>query len=185
MNDASALRAMKRGDETALEWVIDSYSSYVTTIIRNILDSSMTNADVEEAASDVFLTLWYNSEKVMPGKLKAYLGGIARYKAKEKMRKTNQEIQLDDDIILISDENPERDFAEKEQAQFIRLALLRMPYPEREIFIRHYYYYQTVETVSKEMGINLSTIKTKLRRGRDKLKKVLVEGGYGIEEKDF
>ena len=77
MNDASALRALKRGDEKALEWIIDRYSSYVSTIIGNILGTFMTDADVEEAAGDVFLTLCHNSEKVMPGKLKAYLGGLA------------------------------------------------------------------------------------------------------------
>ena len=181
MNDGSALRALKRGDEKALEWIIDRYSSYVSTIIGNILGTFMTDDDVEEAVSDVFLTLWHNSEKVMPGKLKAYLGGLARNKAKEKMRTANQDIPLDDDMILISDENPEKDFSAKEQARFIRLALLKMPYPDREIFIRHYYYYQTVETLSREMGINLSTVKTKLRRGREKLKEVLLEGGYGVE----
>jgi DNA-directed RNA polymerase specialized sigma24 family protein len=31
------------------------------------------------------------------------------------------------------------------------------------------------------MGINPSTAKTKLRRGREKLKEVLLEGGYGVE----
>lgn len=185
MNDASALRAVKRGDEKALEWIIDRYSSYVSTIIGNILGGSMTDADIEEVASDVFLILWRNSEKVMPGKLKAFLGALARNKAKEKMRKANQNILLDDDLILISDENPERDFSAKEQARFIRLALLKMPYPEREIFIRHYYYYQTVEALSREMGINPSTAKTKLRRGREKLKEVLLEGGYGVEDTDF
>jgi DNA-directed RNA polymerase specialized sigma24 family protein len=51
----------------------------------------MTDADIEEAVSDVFLILWHNSKKVMQGKLKAYLGGLARNKVKEKMRKANQD----------------------------------------------------------------------------------------------
>ena len=181
MNDASALRALKRGDEKALEWIIDRYSAYVGTIIGNILGDFMTTADIEEAVMDVFLILWRNSEKVRQGKLKAYLGGLARNKAKEKLRRAKQDIPLEEDMILISDENPERDFSAKEQARFIRLALAKMPYPDREIFIRHYYYYQTVETLAREMGINPSTAKTKLRRGREKLKELLLEGGYGVE----
>ena len=158
MNDASALRAMKRGEEKALEWIIDRYCAYVSTIIGNILGDFRTDAAVEEAVSDVFFLLWQNSGKVLPGKLKAYLGALARNKARE---------------------------AEKEQARFIRLALLKMPYPDREIFLRHYYYCQTVETLSREMGIPPSTAKTKLRRGREKLREVLLEGGYGVEDTDF
>ena len=181
MNDASALRALKRGEEKALEWIIDRYSAYVGTIIGNILGNFMTTADIEEAVMDVFLLLWRNSEKVRQGKLKAYLGGLARNKAREKLRKAKQDIPLEEDMILISDENPERDFSAKEQARFIRLALAKMPYPDREIFIRHYYYYQTVEALAREMGMNPSTVKTKLRRGREKLKEVLLEGGYGVE----
>ena len=181
MNDASALRALKRGEEKALEWIIDRYSAYVGTIIENILGDFMTTADIEEAAMDVFLILWRNSEKVRQGKLKAYLGGLARNKAREKLRRAKQDIPLEEDMILISDENPERDFSAKEQARFIRLALAKMPYPDREIFIRHYYYYQTVEALAREMGMNPSTVKTKLRRGREKLKEVLLEGGYGVE----
>ena len=181
MNDASALRALKRGEEKALEWIIDRYSAYVGTIIGNILGNFMTTADIEEAVMDVFLLLWRNSEKVRQGKLKAYLGGLARNKAREKMRTAKWDIPLEDDMILISDENPERDFSAKEQARFIRLALAKMPYPDREIFIRHYYYYQTVEALAREMGMNPSTVKTKLRRGREKLKEALLEGGYGVE----
>lgn len=181
MNDASALRALKRKEEKALEWIIDRYSAYVGTIIGNILGDFMTTADIEEAVMDVFLILWRNSEKVRQGKLKAYLGGLARNKAKEKLRKAKWDIPLEDDMILISSENPERDFSAKEQARFIRLALAKMPYPDREIFIRHYYYYQTVEALAREMGMNPSTVKTKLRRGREKLKEVLLEGGYGVE----
>lgn len=181
MNDASALRALKRGEEKALEWIIDRYSAYVGTIIGNILGDFMTTADIEEVVSDVFLLLWRNSEKIRQGKLKAYLGGLARNKAKEKLRTAKQDIPLEEDMILISNENPERDFSAKEQARFIRLALAKMPYPDREIFIRHYYYYQTVEALAREMGMNPSTVKTKLRRGREKLKEALLEGGYGVE----
>lgn len=185
MNEEKALSAIGHKDEAALTWIIDRYAAYVSTIIYNIFGTTMTASDIEEVSSDVFLTLWSNAGKARPDKLKAYLGGIARNKAKEKMRSIGLEVPLDEDLILISDVDLELDFEAREQAKFIRCALLAMQYPDREIFLRHYYYYQTVSQIAKEMGINSSTIKTRLRRGRDKLKEVLREGGYEVGKENF
>ena len=185
MNEKSSLRALKQKDEAALAWMIDRYSAYVSTIIYNIIGSFMTVSDIEEVASDVFLTLWSNAEKVRPGKVKAYLSGIARNKAKEKTREMGYALPLDDDVVIISDIDLERDIEAREQERFIRQAVLAMPHPDREIFLRHYYYCQTVSQISEERGINASTVKTKLRRGREKLKQILREGGYGIGKEDL
>lgn len=182
MDEHRALKELKRKNENALIWFIDRYSAYVGTIIYNIIGSSLPGTDIEEISSDVFFTLWRNADKITPGKVKAYLGGIARNKAKERTRKAGAALPLEGDLLLISSENPEHDFQEREQALFIQKAILAMPHPEREIFIRHYYYCQPVSLIAEELQINLSTVKTKLRRGREKLKEVLTEGGYTIED---
>ena len=54
--------------------------------------------------------------------------------------------------------------------------------PEREIFLRHYYYGQTVAAIGLEMQMNVSTVKSRLSRGRKKLKAILLEGGYCHED---
>lgn len=185
MDEKSALKALKRKDETALAWFIDRYAAYVNTIICNIIGAAMPPSDVEEVASDVFFTLWINAGKVMPGKVKAYLSGIARNKAKERTRKIGQDIPLEDDILLFSSDDPERIFEAREQAAFMKEAMLKMQDPDREIFLRHYYCYQPVAAIADEMDMNISTVKTKLRRGRNKLKDILAEGGYIIESENF
>lgn len=96
----------------------------------------MSIEDVDEVSSDVFYTFWVNAKRVKPNKVKAYLSGVGRNKAK-----------------------------------------LALPYPDREIFLRHYYYCQSLKTISQEMDINISTIKTKLHRGRKKLKEIIIKGG--------
>lgn len=185
MDEKSALRALRHKDEAALEWFIDRYAAYVSTIVYNIIGKIMALADVEEVTSDVFLVFWTNADKVKPDKIKAYLGGIARNKAKSKTRELGQDIPLEDDIVIISGSNPEHTVEKHEQAKIINQAVLAMQHPEREIFLRHYYYYQPVTQIAEEMAINVSTVKTKLRRGRDKLKETLIEGGYDYENKDF
>ena len=92
---------------------------------------------------------------------------------------------LEDDVILISEENLEQNFEDREQAQFIREAVLAMQYPDREIFLRYYYYYQPVAEIASEMNINVSTVKMKLHRGRKALKEKLSKGGYTIETENI
>ena len=183
VDEREALKKLKQKDESALEWFIDRYAAYVNTIIYNIIGSSMSGSDVEEVSADVFFTLWVNAKCILPGKAKAYLGGVARNKAKEYTRKIGTEVPLEDDVLLISAEDLEQDFEEKEQARLIREAVLAMQEPEREIFYRYYYFYQPVAVIAEEMDINLSTVKTKLHRGRKKLKEILTKGGYTVESK--
>lgn len=181
MDVKRVLLALKRKDERALEQIIDYYTPYVSTIVYNIIVSCMSLSDVEEVSSDVFFALWQNADKVENLKLKAYLSAIARNKAKERMRKTGKDLLLEDDIIIMSKENLEHDMEIREQAKMLGQAVLSLQHPDREIFLRHYYYYQSLAQIAEELEMNISTIKTKLRRGRQKLKSILFEGGYDVE----
>jgi RNA polymerase sigma-70 factor (ECF subfamily) len=177
LNEIKAFRALQCGDTNALGWFIDRYTPYVSSIINNIIGNSMTASDVEEVASDVFLAFWNNSDKIKSHSIKRYLGGIARNKAKNKYREQGREIPLEDDIIIVSDVTPESAVEIQEQDHLVRQAVLSMQHPDREIFLRYYYYYQPVSEMAQEMNMNVSTIKTRLRRGREKLKETLMEGG--------
>lgn len=68
--------------------------------------------------------------------------------------------------------------AEQEERQrFVQEALNRLSKEEKEIFIRYYYFYQTTEEIGDAMGIRQNTVKSKLKRGRKKLKGFLMERG--------
>ena len=179
MTEATALRELKKGSETALIWFIDAYTPYVTAIIHGIIGEHMDMADVEEVASDVFFALWENAGKVYS--VKGYLGTMARNKAKNKLRDLTYDLPLEEQILVLEGGNPEDTMEEKERNRAVRRAVLQMRQPEKEIFLRHYYYCQKVDTISVEMNLPLSTVKTKLRRGRARLgrelQKLITEGG--------
>ena len=68
--------------------------------------------------------------------------------------------------------------AEQEERQrFVQEALNRLSEEEKEIFIRYYYFYQTTEEIGDAMEIRQNTVKSKLKRGRKKLKGFLMERG--------
>ena len=45
--------------------------------------------------------------------------------------------------------------------------------PDSEIFVRYYKFNEKIKEISKATGINVSTVKTKLSRGKRKLKIIL------------
>ena len=173
MDENSALQALCAGDEAALMWFIDRYTAYVATIINNMLLPRLTAADAEEAAADVFLALWKNAPRIKPGGVRAYLGGIARNKA---LRSLREELPLEEDVLSIPGPGPDEALTERELAERTRRAVELMPEPDREIFLRHYYYCQGVADIALALDMNANTVKTRLRRGRERLRKELAEG---------
>lgn len=173
MNDAKALRALQKGSEDALTWIIDRYSAYVYTVAFQIVGQCMSSADAEEVAADVFVALWNHAEKIKPSSLKSWLGTVARNSAKNKLRSAGQTLPLEDDILILEKDSAEEEILRREQNRLVWQAVLAMPYPDREIFLRHYYYFQKLEAIAQEMEMNLSTVKTRLRRGREKLRSAL------------
>ena len=103
---------------------------------------------------------------------------MARNKARSRLRKTGQELPLEEDLLELPDENTPVTAAEQaEERKLVRKAVDQLGEPDREIFLRHYYYAQTVQEISQETGLNESTVKTKLRRGRMRLKTILQRWG--------
>jgi RNA polymerase sigma-70 factor (ECF subfamily) len=186
LNEEQAISALRRGESGALEWIIDRYAPYVSAVVYNIIGVRMTGADVEEVSSDVFLALWNNADKIMRDKLRAYLGGIARNMAKNKLRECKIELSLEEDEIEIpSTQTPESELIDGEPQRLARLAVMSMGEPDREIFLRQYYYCQTVTAIAAEMRLNVSTVKSRLSRGRQKLKQTLETGGIFDENEDL
>lgn len=174
MREEIMLRKMRSGDPAGLEALMDRYIPYVSTIVWNILRGCMPPEDAEEVVSDVFLAAWEQATSIRSGSAKAWLGAVARNKAKSKLRKMGKELPLEEDILEIPDERTPDSAAEAaEERKLVRKAVEQMGEPDREIFLRHYYFAQSVMEISQAMGINDSTVKSKLRRGRMRLKTVL------------
>lgn len=185
MTEEQALRHLKRGSQAALEWFIDRYGGYVTAIIRGIIGQSMTVADVEEAASDVFLAFWNSAGRVYSGSAKAYLAATARNSARNKLRQLTPTVPLPEDLVLVDPHTPQGLLEQREQAAAVQRALLAMEDTDREIFLRYYYYYQKISQIAAAMDMKESTVKSRLSRGREKLKASLLaeeahEGGTAL-----
>ena len=171
---------LRRGDQAALGRIVEKYSAYVGTIVWNIVGEKLSRADAEEIISDVFSTLWYNADKVREGKLKGYLSAIARSRALNALRAAKQDVPLEEDTVHIPVPGPEDEAIRQAEYAALHDAVDGLPEPDRSIFLRHYFLYQSVSVIADEMQLNVNTVKTKLRRGRERLRRELTEGGYFI-----
>jgi RNA polymerase sigma-70 factor (ECF subfamily) len=173
MMDMLLLRELRAGHEAALEQTIEKYTAYVCTIIRNAVGAALTHEDIEEVASDVFIALWDNADKV--GKLKAYIAAIARNKAKNKIREAAETLPLQESVFSDDGGTPEDRLVTNEKREMVKSAILEMEDTDCEIFLRHYYDLQTVSAISREIGINEAAVKQRLVRGRKKLRRIIGE----------
>ena len=179
MTEKQLIQGMARGELSALETLIDRYTPYVSSVIARILRGRP--ADVEELTADVFLAAWENRDRLRPGKVKGYLGAIARNRAFNLLRTDRMNLPLEDDVLLLETDGPEKELDRRETARIVDRALSQLDKPQRELFVRHYYYGQAVREAALAMGVNQSTAKTWLRRGRETLKTILKKEGYGHE----
>lgn len=179
MTEKELVKSLRHNDLSALEELIDHYTPYISSIISRILRGRQ--ADVEELTADVFLAAWDNREKLRVGQVKGYLGAIARNRAFNLLRADREALPLEEDVLLLETDGPDKELDKKETARVVNQALARLDRPQRELFVRHYYYGQTVQEAALAMDLNLSTAKTWLRRGRETLKTILEQEGYGHE----
>lgn len=179
-SDEELVAAAGHGDEAALETIIDRYTAYVWTIVWNIVQGKLDAADAKAIVSDVFFTLWQSAEGFRPGNLKGYLARAARNRSIDALRKTRRELPLEEDVVQIPVDGPETEAIRQAEYAALQIAVDSLPEPDRTIFIRHYYLYQTLTDIADAMKLNVNTVKTKLRRGKERLRRELTEGGYFI-----
>lgn len=180
MRESMILQKIKTGDPSGLKALMELYVPYISVIVWNILQDAMSPQDAEEVVSDVFLAAWEQSADLRAGHVKGWLGTVARNKAKNKLRQMGRTVSLEENSMDIPTSNDLSEAMEQdEERRLVRQAVDALPPEDKEIFLRHYYYAQSIKEISAHMALNESTIKTKLRRGRIKLKEALTKGGAG------
>ncbi|MCH5210081.1 MAG: sigma-70 family RNA polymerase sigma factor [Oscillospiraceae bacterium] len=175
-DEKKLLGKLKKRRYGALEKVIELYTPYVTVIVYNVIGAMMQQEDVEEVVSDVFLSLWRNagtldSEK---GSVRTYLAAIARNTAKNKLRSLCPGEEINENIISLHGDVYE-DIEKKEERSFMLEIIKSLGEPDSEIFLRYYYYEEKISKIAEVTGLPVSTVKTKLSRGRKKIKEILIE----------
>ena len=183
MNERALLRRLKDGDTGALSELIGLYTPYLYTIASNIMSTALPREDIEEVVSDSFVSLWTHRQDVAPGKLKPWLAAVCRNRAKDALRARRLAEPLDDDLLEVAAEGDmEQGVLRAELTALAREAVDSLGEPDGEIFRRHYFLYQKTGEIADALGMNAATVRTKLARGRERLRAYFSERGYGCAD---
>lgn len=180
MNKEALIKDYIENNILDIEQIIKDYSGYIYTIITNSSKNYFSDEDIEEIIADTFFILWKNSDKLETDKvLKFYLSGITKNLIKEKSRITKNLLDIDDYIEkLVNKEDVDFVYEEREKIEYVEKILKNMKNKDMEIFEYFYYYDRSIKEIATIMKLSEFSIKSKLYRIRNKLKKELEKGGY-------
>ncbi len=171
---AETMRRAQAGDLAALAALVAEQQRYVYSIAMTITKDPTDAADLTQDALIRFVRAIgsYRGET----KLSTWLYRLVVNLGIDRMRRRGAPpIRLDDegtDIDLASDD-PADDVAmlaeRTEEAQLVRAAIGRLPDAQRLALTLHYFEDLRYEDIADVMGVPLNTVKSHIRRGKDRL----------------
>lgn len=164
-----------------IDKILDDFYGYIYIIVKNSVSICLTDEDIEEIISDVFIAIWKNSEKLSnTTNLKAYLAGTAKNVIKNKYRKIELNFSISDyEERIVDNSNLEKITEQNEQNVMIKEVLKTLKNEEYKIFIMFYYEEISIKEIAKELKCSVGKVKTTLYRVRKIIKRNLEDGGYG------
>ncbi|HET6841807.1 MAG TPA: sigma-70 family RNA polymerase sigma factor [Candidatus Angelobacter sp.] len=185
--EASIVEELKSGSEEAYAWLVAHYHQPVYSLIYRIVSNQ---ADAADTTQEVFLKVFrgirhFNGES----SLKTWLYRIAVHEAsnqkrwwfRHKSRETSMETQQDSegntfglcDVLQDQNDSPLEAFAHEEVRARVELELKQVPEPYRTTVVLRDIEGLSYEEVAEVLQISLGTVKSRLIRGREALKKRL------------
>lgn len=165
-------------NESALEETSNKYGNMLTLISKNILK------DVHEAGecfNDTLLAAWNCIPPEKPDNLFAYLAKMVRYISFGRLDYHNAQkrsanlVELSEEIEnhVLQHVNDEIQLEGKEISRAVSVFLKSIKYEHRIVFVRRYWYGDTIAVIAKMMNMSEGKIKSILFRTRSKLREYL------------
>ena len=181
MEDTQIIDLFFSRDRQAIQQTEIKYGRLCYHIAWNILSS---REDAEESVSDTYMKAWENIPPTKPTFFYAYLAKICRFLAMGKLD-WNNAAKRKAEVVELSDEmeNCIPDLSREMQIQSQELGALLNEFlgtlsPEnRQIFMRRYWYAESIAEIAQRFHLGESNVKTKLMRTRNALRSFLEKEG--------
>jgi RNA polymerase sigma-70 factor (ECF subfamily) len=171
---SETIRRAQAGDQAAIASLVAEQQRYVYSIAMTITRDPTDAADLTQDALIRFIRAIgsYRGET----KLSTWLYRLVVNLGIDRMRRRGAPpIRLDDegvDVDVASDD-PIDDVAavaeRAEEAQIVRAAVAKLPDAQRLALTLHYFEDQRYEDIAEVMGVPLNTVKSHIRRGKERL----------------
>ncbi len=174
MEDKQIIELYFARDELAVSATQEKYGSLLSGIALKILGESQA---AEECINDAYLSLWGTIPPESPENLRAYSCKIVRntafnqlrYNLAEK-RSAHAEISLDELEETLSDGISPQAFEDVDFRMVINEFLEGLRPESRKVFLKRYFFLDTIPQIAVDMGISESKVKSLLFRARARFK---------------
>ncbi|MFG6329395.1 MAG: sigma-70 family RNA polymerase sigma factor [Lachnospiraceae bacterium] len=186
MDDNGIIQLYWDRNEQAIRLTSEKYGNYCKSIARNILNN---DEDVKECVNDTYFNAWNSMPTHWPEQLSTFLGKITRNLSFNKYKSNHTKKRGGGEITLVLDELADcvsdvgdveqiidRQELEKAVNSFVRSLSIK----KRNIFVRRYWYADSVSKIATDYGMLQGTVSKTLARTRKQLKAYLTEMGFEL-----
>ena len=186
MNDKDIINLFMKRSENAIQETANKYGNYCYCIAYNIL---FNEQDSEECVNDTYFSAWENIPPNNPQKLSAYLGKITRNLALNRWNYYNAEKRGKGQISIVLEElqeciassgSLEQIVDEIHFASIFNRFLASLPKQKRIIFMRRYWYLNSIKEICADFNMSESKVKMLLLRLRNEFRMFLEKEGVKL-----
>lgn len=186
MDDNGIIQLYWDRDDQAIKATSEKYGHYCKAIARNILNSE---EDAEECVNDTYFNAWNSMPTHWPEQLASFLGKITRNLSFNRYRHNKAEKRGGGEITLVLGEltdcvsdldNVEQAIDLQELKKAINAFLRSLSAKKRSLFVRRYWYADSVSRIAGDYGMLPGTVSKALERIRKQLKAYLTERGFEL-----
>ena len=177
MEDLQIIELLFRRSELAITALQQQFGGLCRSVISNILPDSR---DVEECISDTYLRVWNSIPPQHPTRLDSFIARIARNVALDRfdyntasMRHTGLTLAYEELEPYLPSHAQETDSADFRS--FINRFLHSLPKATRIMFIRRYWYGESITQIANAFECTEEKVKSTLFRTRNKMRQAMMK----------
>lgn len=165
---------LQNKDQQAFAYLYDNYSAALNGVIYRLVEDRELAEDILQEA---FVKIWNNfaSYDTAKGRLFTWMLNITRNLTIDTLRSKGykKQAKISSDENSVSNFTDDNRMAERFDALGLRKQLVNLKPEQRSIIDLAYFNGYTQDEISKELGIPLGTVKTRMRSAIIELRKIL------------
>lgn len=184
MDDLKIIELYFQRDEQAIIETDYKYGKLCHSIAYNILNN---HEDSEECVNETYVGVWNAIPPTRPNNLMAFVCKIARNLSLKRLEFLRREkrssavtLSLEELEEVLSDDRFAPDVNDEDLGKLISNFLYNQKEDFRNVFIRKYYFFDSIKEIAERYSFSESKVKNMLFHTRKKLREYLIKEGVAI-----
>jgi RNA polymerase sigma factor (sigma-70 family) len=177
-DDRLIIEEVLQGNKEAYSQIIQKYNKKIRLLVRKMIGQSLQEQDI---AQEIFIKVYFHlGDYNKKSEFGAWLYRIATNHCFDVLRSQKRSVMVTNtEVELSTNQTPELEYLAKEQRIFLQKRMMTLEPKYRVVLELRYLQFLSYEEISEELGVPISTVRTRISRGRVKLKDSITRTGKG------